>query len=177
MKKGLYYAVFKTGAGWMGILGSDRGLQRTTLPKPTQAATRRSLGDIITGATPSAEYHREIIKRFQDYFTGHPVSFPDRLDLSLATDFRRRVWEATRRIPYGETRSYAWVAAQLQQPGAARAVGQALGKNPLPVIIPCHRVITSNGCLGGFTGGLEMKRYLISAEASIPARHPVSHRD
>jgi len=161
----------------MGILGSDRGLQRTTLPKTTEADARRSLGDTITEATQSADYHRAIIKRFQDYFTGSPVSFPDRLDLSRATDFQRRVWEATRRIPYGETRSYAWVAAQIQQPGAARAVGQSLGKNPLPVIIPCHRVVTSNGCLGGFSGGLEMKRYLISNEALTPGRHTIIHRD
>ncbi|GAI87660.1 unnamed protein product, partial [marine sediment metagenome] len=74
-------------------------------------------------------------------------------------------WEETRLIPYGETRSYAWVAKQVGKPKAARAVGQAMGSNPLPIIIPCHRVITSNGKLGGFGGGLEMKRQLLSLEA------------
>jgi methylated-DNA-[protein]-cysteine S-methyltransferase len=80
------------------------------------------------------------------------------------------VWEITRLIPYGETRSYAWVAEQIGQPRAVRAVGQALGKNPLPIIIPCHRVITSNGKLGGFGGGLEMKKRLLSLEAATAIR-------
>jgi len=79
------------------------------------------------------------------------------------------VWQATRLIPYGETRSYLWVAVQIGKPGAARAVGQALGRNPLPVIIPCHRVIASDGGLGGFTGGLVMKRRLLELETSAKA--------
>jgi len=91
-------------------------------------------------------------------------TFPDRLDLSGATPFQRMVWEATRLIPYGETRSYAWVAGQVNKPGAARAVGQALGRNPLPIIIPCHRVIRGDGSLGGFSNGLEVKERLLHLE-------------
>jgi len=79
------------------------------------------------------------------------------------------VWQATRLIPYGETRSYLWVAVQIGKPGAARAVGQALGRNPLPVIVPCHRVIAADGGLGGFTGGLEMKRRLLELETTAKA--------
>lgn len=98
------------------------------------------------------------------YFIGCPVYFPDELDLSRATPFQRRVWQAARLIPYGQTRSYAWVAGQAGAPLAARAVGQALGMNPLPVIIPCHRVLASDGAMGGFTGGLEMKQRLLALE-------------
>jgi len=100
------------------------------------------------------------------YFSGHRVTFPDELDLSGATAFQREVWEVTRLILYGETRSYAWVAEQIRKPQAVRAVGQALGRNPLPTIIPCHRVITSDGKLGGFSDGVEMKRHLLGLEAS-----------
>jgi len=107
----------------------------------------------------------DLVARLRTYFSGHKVSFPDQLDLSGATPFQRQVWEKTRLIPFGETRSYSWVAEQIKQPGAVRAVGQALGRNPLPIIIPCHRVITADGKPGGYTGGLEMKRFLLRLEA------------
>ena len=84
--------------------------------------------------------------------------------------FRRLVWEATRLIPYGETRSYGWVAKQIGKPHAARAVGQALGKNPFLIIVPCHRVIAGDGTLGGFGGGLEMKQTLLEMEKTAPAK-------
>ena len=106
------------------------------------------------------------MERLKVYFSGHRITFPDKFDLSQATHFQREVWEKTRFIPYGETKSYAWVAEQIKKPRAVRAVGQALGKNPLPIIVPCHRVVASGGKLGGFGGGVEMKRYLLSLEAS-----------
>ena len=76
------------------------------------------------------------------------------------------IWQATRSIPHGETRSYAWVAARAGNPLGARAAGQALGKNPLPVVVPCHRVVAADGGLGGFTGGLYLKRKLLALESS-----------
>ncbi len=109
---------------------------------------------------------KDLIERFRAYFYGHKVVFADELDLSGATSFQCRVWKATGLIPYGETRSYMWVAEQIGKPGAVRAVGQALSRNPLPIIIPCHRVLSSDGRLGGFTGGVETKRSLLSLEAS-----------
>ena len=108
--------------------------------------------------------------RFKSYFDGHRVAFPDELDLGGATPFQRQVWATTRLIPYGQTRSYAWVAEQIKQPGAARAAGQALSRNPLPVIVPCHRVLQGDGSIGGFRGGVEMKRYLLAMEASASSR-------
>lgn len=88
-----------------------------------------------------------------------------KMDLGGAgTKFQRKVWRALQRIPYGETRSYAWVAAAIGHPKALRAVGRACGANPLPLIIPCHRVVAANGALGGFSGGLAWKRRLLALE-------------
>ena len=150
----------------MGILGSNQGLQRTTLPQSSEQQVRRLLGDSLGQAECSPHLFTGLMERFRAYFAGHRIDFPDKLDLSGATPFQRRVWEVTRLIPYGDTRSYLWVAEQIKQPGAVRAVGQALGGNRLPIIIPCHRVLAKSGSLGGFGGGLEMKSYLLSLEAS-----------
>jgi methylated-DNA-[protein]-cysteine S-methyltransferase len=102
------------------------------------------------------------------------VTFPDELDLPQATTFQRKVWEITRLIPYGETRSYSWVAEQLGKAGAVRAVGRALARNPLPIITPCHRVVEKDGTLGGYSGGVEIKEYLLQLEASARGRTLIS---
>ena len=153
--------------GWIGISGSTDGLLRITLPQPSIHEVRQLLGDSVSRAIWSPQLFDDLMKRLKVYFSGHRITFPDKLDLSRATHFQREVWEITRLIPYGETRSYAWVAEQIKKPQAVRAVGQALGKNPLPIIVPCHRVVASDGKLGGFGGGIEMKRYLLSLETSV----------
>ncbi|MCK4262862.1 MAG: MGMT family protein, partial [Dehalococcoidia bacterium] len=84
---------------------------------------------------------------------------------SWASPFQRSVWDVCQSIPYGETRSYAWVAGKLGLPRAARAVGQALARNPVPIIVPCHRVIGSDGELVGFGGGMDLKRLLLRIES------------
>ena len=152
--------------GWVGMLASAKGLLGTTLPQPSIDEVRQLLGDSVSYATWSPHLFKDLMERLKVYFSGHRTTFPDKLNLSRATHFQREVWEITRLIPYGETRSYAWVAEQIKKPRAVRAVGQALGKNPLPIIVPCHRVVASNGKLGGFGGGVEMKRYLLSLETS-----------
>jgi methylated-DNA-[protein]-cysteine S-methyltransferase len=161
-----HYAVFNTQAGWVGLLGSTAGLRRVTLPLTAAGDAFRQLGVSRNQAVSSPPRFGDLMERLRAYFDGRRVDFPDKLDLSGATAFQRGVWEATRLIPYGETRSYQWVAAQMGKPRAARAAGQALGRNPLPVVIPCHRVIAGNGTLGGFGGGLEMKKYLLRLEGS-----------
>lgn len=161
----LRYVTFNTDMGWVGILGSAKGLRCVTLPQRSAQEGRQLLGK-IDDATWAPHLFDDLVQRFKLYFSGHMVTFPDELDFSGATPFHLRAWEQTRLIPYGETRSYAWVAEQVGRPGAARAVGQAMASNPLPIIIPCHRVITSDGRLGGFGGGLEMKRQLLSLEAA-----------
>lgn len=161
----LYYYVFKTPAGWVGVLGSGGGLKRLTLPGSSEEAVHKVLN--AGGAVPSPQRFRGLVERLRVYFAGGKVDFPEEVDLSAATAFQREVWEATRLIPWGETRSYAWLAERIGKPRAVRAVGNALGRNPLPVIIPCHRVLASNGRLGGFSGGLAMKKYLLCLENSV----------
>ncbi|MHB8104329.1 MAG: methylated-DNA--[protein]-cysteine S-methyltransferase [Dehalococcoidales bacterium] len=164
MNEKLSYAVFKTTAGWVGILGSSNGLRRVTLPQPSEKQAFVQLEIDAASATLSEEYFKNLILQFKAYFYGQRAEFPDKLDFDGATDFQRAVWEATKRIPYGQNKSYAWVANKIGKPGAARAAGQALGKNPLPIIVPCHRVLSSDGALGGFSGGLAMKKRLLKLE-------------
>lgn len=163
---GIKYLISNTERGWVGVLGSNSGLLHTTLPQPSALKAERLLGDRVKDAAWSENLFADLMKRLRAYFAGKRVTFPDELDLSPATAFQRQVWEATRLIPYGQTRSYGWLAERLGKSGAGRAVGQALGQNPLPIIIPCHRVVASDGRLGGYSGGIEMKSYLLRLEAS-----------
>jgi methylated-DNA-[protein]-cysteine S-methyltransferase len=99
-----------------------------------------------------------------DYFAGKPVDFRSLpLDAS-GSDFQLRVWEALTRIPYGQVRSYAGIAVEIGKPRATRAVGMANGRNPLAVIVPCHRVVEKNSQLGGYSSGLARKRFLLGLE-------------
>jgi methylated-DNA-[protein]-cysteine S-methyltransferase len=152
--------------GWVGILASERGLVATTLPQHSIEETEQLLGNRLNQATRSSIRFVGLVERFKLYFKGEKVTFSDELDLSEATPFQQQVWQVTRLIPYGETRSYLWLAMQIGRPEAVRAVGQALGRNPLPIIVPCHRVVASNGGLGGFSGGIEMKKRLLNLESS-----------
>lgn len=105
------------------------------------------------------------VEQLDDYFGGRRTGF----DLPLAprgSAFQRRVWELLRRIPYGETRSYGQLAAELGNPGLAREVGAANGRNPISVIVPCHRVVGADGKLVGYAGGLERKRFLLDLEGA-----------
>ena len=167
MTQQLNYITFSADMGWLGMLASAKGLLRTTLPQPSVHEARQLLGDSVSYAIWSPNLFKDLMERLKAYFSGHMTTFTDKLDPSRATHFQREVWEKTRLIPYGETRSYAWVAEQIKRPRAVRAVGQALSKNPLPIIVPCHRVVASDGKLGGFSGGVEMNRYLLSLETSV----------
>ena len=166
-KRELEYLTFQTEMGWVGILASANGLLATTLPHPSAEAARQMLGDAVSQAEWVTHRLADLAERIKAYFSGKKVNFPDEFDLSGFTTFQRQVWLQTRLIPYGETRSYSWVAEQIGKPRATRAVGQALGKNPLPIIVPCHRVVASDGGLGGFSGGLEMKRKLLEVEGCL----------
>ncbi len=165
---GLRYTVFNTSQGWMGCLSSPLGLKKTTLPQPSPQRAIEMLDGTAEQAIWSPDSFVDTIPLLTMYFSGKKSEFPCALDYGQATPFQRNVWEATRSIPYGETRSYGWVANRIGKPAAVRAVGQALGKNPLPIIVPCHRVLASNGSLCGFGGGLEMKRNLLRLEGSTP---------
>jgi methylated-DNA-[protein]-cysteine S-methyltransferase len=99
-----------------------------------------------------------------EYFAGRRRDFTVPVDLQLAQGFGRRVLEATARIPFGRTASYADVAARAGSPRGSRAAGNALGANPIPIVVPCHRILRSGGALGGYTGGLDRKRRLLAIE-------------
>ncbi len=108
----------------------------------------------------------EAVEQFDAYFEGRLRSFTLPLQPS-GTDFQRRVWSALADIAYGETESYGQLAARVGNPKACRAVGLANGRNPLPLVLPCHRVIGSNGSLTGYGGGLDLKRWLLDHEARV----------
>jgi len=166
----LKYLVFNTLLGWMGVLGSQDGLMRLVLPQTSQEQVWHLLREFALKwqklpHCAESDNFGDLPDRIRDYLAGKVVGFPDKLDLSWASLFQRSVWKVDQSIPYGETRTYAWVAGKLGMPKAARAVGQALARNPLPIIIPCHRVIRSDGSLGGFTSGKEWKPLLLEIEA------------
>ena len=116
------------------------------------------------GAAPGSDAVAEELKA---YFAGELTSFSLPLHARRGTDFERAVWEQMKLIPYGETRSYGFVAQAVGEPGGAQAVGIACNRNPLPIIVPCHRVIGADGKLVGFGGGLKTKRMLLELEANV----------
>jgi len=103
-------------------------------------------------------------KTLKAYFSGKKVNFKGSLDLTGGTAFQKRVWKAMLKIPPGQTRSYGWLARQVGGRDKARAVGAACGVNPVPIVVPCHRVIREDGTLGGYGGGLSIKRKLLKIE-------------
>jgi len=122
--------------------------------------------DSYPGVTESLAGFGDLPDRICRYLGGERITFGDAVDWSGVSAFGRAVLKASRAIPYSESRSYRWVASQVGRPHAARAVGQALARNPVPIVVPCHRVVGSDGRLIGFTGGLEMKRRLLEMEAA-----------
>lgn len=160
------YTLLDTELGQMGLVGSGAGLRRIVLPRPANGALLKWIMEVYPGAIADSTPFGDLPRRLKCYLEGERVSFDDELDLADTSLFRRAVWEATRAIPYGETRSYGEVARRIGKPGASRAVGQALAKNPLPIVVPCHRVIGKDGDLTGFEGGLELKKSLLQIEAS-----------
>jgi methylated-DNA-[protein]-cysteine S-methyltransferase len=133
----------------------------TTQVDETGAVVSIDFGALDGERRPEAT--AEVDRQLREYFEGSRTDFDVRL-ADIGTPFQRRVWELLRAIPYGETRSYGQLAAELGQPGASRAVGRANATNPIPVIVPCHRVIGSTGTLTGFAGGLDSKRWLLEFE-------------
>jgi methylated-DNA-[protein]-cysteine S-methyltransferase len=117
------------------------------------------------GWEPDDDAFPQVVEQLEAYFAGERTEFDLALDL-VGTSFQKRVWEALLTIPYGETRSYGEIARQIGAPGAFRAVGLANGHNPIGIIVPCHRVIGSNGSLTGYGGGLDRKRALLELEKS-----------
>jgi O-6-methylguanine DNA methyltransferase len=114
----------------------------------------------------------EARRQLLDYLAGNRDTFDVPLDLSRGTPFRRQVWRVLQRVPYGKLRSYQWIAARVGGRRYARAVGGAVGANPLPIVIPCHRIVAQDASLGGFSGGLPMKRKLLTLEGTLRYLNP-----
>ncbi len=161
------YARLATPCGLLHLFASERGLLSIALPnEPREQAEQRlqrALGPVRF--REDAQVLELALEQLAEYVAGRRRSFTVPLDVQ-GTPFQRCVWETVAAIPYGETRSYSAVAQALGQPSAVRAVGAANGANPLPIIIPCHRVIGADGTLVGYGGGLDVKRWLLAHERS-----------
>lgn len=170
------FALFATPIGVCAIAWSARGIAAFELPGRDRGATRRRLlrrlPDAEEADPPPAV--AAAIRRVQGLLRGARDDLADIvLDLGGATPFARAVYDVARKIPPGSTLTYGAVAARIGAPGAARAVGAALGRNPIPVIVPCHRVLAAGGGDGGFSapGGLATKRRLLTIEGALPPQH------
>ncbi len=161
----IYYAFHPSPLGLIGIAGSDQGLTRIVLALPDESHFVDHLKNTFQSeCLKKPDFFESVVKQLSLYFSGDLERFDCPLDLSRGTPFQQKVWQELTNIPYGTTISYRTLAEAIGQPKAFRAVGNANGKNPLPLIIPCHRVIQGNGSLGGYTGGLHIKRFLLDHE-------------
>ena len=158
--------VIRTPMGWVGAAARGGKLVAVSLPAETEVAALAGLGaecDLRAGDDLLARLAADL----QRYFAGEKVDFSAYpVDLSDHPPFRRAALSAARTIPYGEVRSYRWLAEEAGNPRASRAAGQAMHHNPVPLVIPCHRVVGANGSLTGFGGGITMKRALLLLESA-----------
>jgi methylated-DNA-[protein]-cysteine S-methyltransferase len=171
------YALFDTAIGRGGIVWGADGIVGVQLPEArvlaTRARIRRRFPDAREGAPP-ADVQRALDGIVTLLDGGDADLREVALDMAGVSAFEREVYEIARTIPAGETTSYGAIAAELGDPGAARAVGRALGQNPFPVIVPCHRVVAADGSLGGFSaaGGADTKRRMLAIEGAPAAGAP-----
>ncbi len=156
----------ETPIGVLTIESNEKAVTLITLPREAgdhfQAANGRDPAPESQGG-PVPEPLALAVAQLEEYFAGRRQQFDLPLELD-GTDFQRRVWLTLAEIPYGETVSYAELAMMVGRPNAYRAVGQANGANPIPIVLPCHRVLASGGGIGGYGGGLPMKRQLLEME-------------
>ncbi|MDA8427966.1 MAG: methylated-DNA--[protein]-cysteine S-methyltransferase [Geobacteraceae bacterium] len=159
-----YVSLFETGLGMGAVVASEQGIRRVYLPHDNTLGTFARDG---LDRMPASELTDMVAGMLMQYFKGERQQFDTTpVDISLAGQFRLHVLRLIRSIPYGVVRSYGEVARLAGSPGAARAVGAAMASNPVPIVIPCHRVVAANGRLTGYSapGGLELKKYLLQME-------------
>jgi len=163
------YATLDSPLGTLLLATTPRGLVRIAyLDHADEDAIVDGLAQRVSPRVMRAPRKLDEPRRELDqYFAGARRTFELSLDWSLSRGFGRRVLQATARVPYGAVSSYGQVAAQAGSPRASRAAGNALGANPLPIVVPCHRILHAGGGLGGYTGGLERKRRLLAIEGAI----------
>ncbi len=157
-----WHTVYTSPIGPLTLVADECGLRQVHMGTPDELADPGTRDDEALG---------DATKQLREYFAGERTAF----DLALATsgsDFQRSVWQELSRIGYGETISYSELARRIGKPGASRAVGLANGRNPLAIIVPCHRVIGVDGSLTGYAGGVNRKRQLLELEARTLLEHP-----
>ena len=151
------HTIIDSPIGELTLVARDGALTGITMPEHRPAPDPAGFGDRDDAAFADA------VRQLDEYWSGEREAFELPLD-PAGSAFQVRVWEALREIPYGETRTYGWIAARIGQPTAVRAVGLANSRNPLSIVVPCHRVVGSTGALTGYAGGVERKRYLLDHE-------------
>lgn len=154
--------------GQLFAAATDRGLVRLAFPEQEPSGVAVELAaklgaEVSSSSTKLDPWRREL----EEYFSGRRKRFQSPLDWSLIGTFAQKVLAATYAIPYGRVLTYSEVAAQAGSPRGSRAAGNALGSNPIPIVIPCHRVLRSGGTLGGYGGGLDRKRHLLALEGAL----------
>ncbi len=149
----------------MAVVWSPIGLRRVVLPQGSKEMVLSQVtGGNYFAREVSFSRYPELVGEIKDCLCGREVEFHCKLDFSGISRFQKEVYEVVRSIPRGQTRSYSWVARALGRPNSARVVGQSLARNPFPIVVPCHRVISSDGSLGGYSGGVELKKRLLELE-------------
>ncbi|HEX8094524.1 methylated-DNA--[protein]-cysteine S-methyltransferase [Jatrophihabitans sp.] len=171
------FALFDTAVGCCALGWTGSAIVEVSLPEASPDDTRRRMRRRLPGSgeQPPPAPVRQAIERIVALFDGSGDDLADiELDLSGVADFHRSVYRVTRDIRPGTTRSYGAIATELGLPGAARAVGRALGQNPCPIIVPCHRVVAADGSMHGFSanGGVATKRRMLQLEGALPADEP-----
>jgi methylated-DNA-[protein]-cysteine S-methyltransferase len=151
-KPAVKFDIFDSPLGKLYLTFSGRHLSCLSFDKPVDIP-------YIKGTAPEG-----LINELQSYFGGIETTFNPRLRFLKGTEFEKKVWACLLEIPYGETRSYGWIAEKIGKPAATRAVGRALSRNPVPIILPCHRVVDSDGSIGGYSSGIQKKRRLLELE-------------
>ncbi|MFH0799713.1 MAG: methylated-DNA--[protein]-cysteine S-methyltransferase [Pseudomonadota bacterium] len=162
MIKGYCAKVGLEGIGTVWIAGANRGICRVEFGEDR----RRFLAGLpkdVEWVEDRARF-RGIVAKLKKFAAGKRANLGKNLDILSGTPFQRCAWKKIATIPWGETRSYAWLARAIGKPSAFRAVANACGKNPVPIIIPCHRVISSDGTIGGFSSGIKLKRIFLKLE-------------
>jgi O-6-methylguanine DNA methyltransferase len=168
MEMSLYHSTLDTPIGPFGLVSTSKGLAAIFFGKGLRRKRDSWIRRVFPGARvePAGRAHRIFAKQIREYFEGRRRAFEVVIDLR-GTDFQKKVWAEVARVPYGQTVSYGEIAHLIGKPKAVRAVGAANGANPIPIVIPCHRVIGSDGSLTGYGGGLKSKRWLLAHEGIL----------
>lgn len=162
------YALVDSPFGPLTVAATRRGLVRVAYPGPSLQEVLEDLARAVSPRVLEAPALLDGARReLEEYFEGRRRRFETEIDLSLTRGFTRRVLRAAARIPFGAVSTYREVAAGAGNPRAYRAAGNALGANPIPIVVPCHRVVHAGGGLGGYTGGLERKEFLLKLEGAL----------